>query len=81
MLLTMGANAIANGHYVGYFVPEHKFLAEYYDRLYEIMMPVKKRSSKNEGVFATTTGGRMDFWSLENELAGRSRKYLSLIHI
>ena len=79
MLLAIGCNAIAKGDFIGYFVPEHKFLYEYYDRTAEIMRPIKSRSSRNDGVFATSTGGRLDFWSLENELAGRSRKYHGIL--
>jgi hypothetical protein len=41
--------------------------------------PVKKRSSKTEGMIQTINGGRVEFWSLEDENAGRSRKYHRVI--
>ena len=75
MLLSIAENAAARGLYVGYFVPQYKLLAEFYERIIESLAPIKERSSKMEGVYRTTTGGRIDFWSLENEQAGRSRKY------
>lgn len=63
-----------NGRYVGWFAPEYKFVAEAYRDLDHILEPVKESASK-DGVYTLTTGGRIDFWSLENEHAGRSRKY------
>lgn len=63
------------GRYAGYFAPEYKFMAEAYEQAMEIVEPLKKQSSKTEGVMRLKTGGRIDFWSLENEAAGRGRKY------
>lgn len=60
---------------VGWFAPEYKFISEAYNEISEILSPVIKSSSKTEGVIRTISGGRIDFWSLENERAGRSRKY------
>jgi len=64
---------------VGWFAPEHKFIAEAYAEIADILAPVKSASSKVEGVIRTITGGRIDFWSLENDRAGRSRKYHKVI--
>ena len=75
MLLTVALDSAIKGQYVGYFVPQYKLLSEFYERCSEILLPVKNKSSKMEGVYRTSTGGRIDFWSLENEQAGRSRKY------
>ena len=63
------------GEPIGWFAPEHKFIAEAYNEIAQALAPVKSASSKVEGVIRTTTGGRVDFWSLENDLAGRSRHY------
>src|SRR4029077_7450002 len=32
-------------------------------------------SSRNMGIIRTTTGGRIELWTLEDEKAGRSRRY------
>jgi len=64
---------------IGWFAPEHKFIAEAFNDIADILAPVKRASSKVEGVIRTTTGGRIDFWSLENDRAGRSRKYHKVI--
>lgn len=67
------------GRSVGWFAPDYKIQAEAYNELLQIINPIKKQASKIEGRMETTTGGRIDFWSLENERAGRSRKYHTVI--
>jgi len=75
-MVTMGGDAAAKGRKVGLFTPEHKQLLEPYDELLDILQPIKRRASKNEGTIRTTTGGIVDFWQLDdNELAGRGREY------
>ena len=64
----------AMGKYVGWFAPEYKFIAEAYREISVILANVKRSSSRDK-VFTTLSGGRVDFWSLENELAGRSMGY------
>lgn len=59
---------------VGYFTPTYKLLDGTYQECINVLEPIIKR--KNEHQFIELiTGGRIEFWSLENELAGRSRKY------
>lgn len=65
----------ANGKSVGWFVPQYKILAEAYNEIHDILSPIIISSSKTDGVIYTNKGGRVDFWTLENERAGRSRKY------
>lgn len=72
--VTEACDAAAKGQYVGWFAPEYKLLAEAYRDIEGILDPIKKSASR-DGVFTTITDGRIDFWSLENENAGRSRKY------
>lgn len=64
---------------IGWFAPGYKFIAEVYNDVSNILAPVTRASSKVEGVIRTITGGRIDFWSLENDRAGRSRKYHKVI--
>lgn len=62
------------GYPAGYFTPTYKLLDGTYTECLAALEPVIKR--KNEHQFIELiTGGRIEFWSLENELAGRSRKY------
>lgn len=63
-----------DGFPVGYFTPTYKLLDGTYTECIAALEPIIKR--KNEHQFIELiTGGRIEFWSLENELAGRSRKY------
>lgn len=62
------------GQPAGYFTPTYKLLDGTYQECLAALEPIVKR--KNEHQFLELiTGGRIEFWSLENELAGRSRKY------
>ena len=72
---TIACDDAIKGRSVGWFAPEHKRLAESYNVIVDTLLPVKQTSSKTDGVIRTITGGRIDFWSLEDENAGRSRKY------
>lgn len=75
---SIASDAAAKGEYVGWFAPSYKLVAEAYREIEACLLPIKRRASK-DGVFSTTTGGRVDFWSLDNEMAGRSRKYHKVI--
>lgn len=68
-----------DGKLVGYFVPAYKFMTEVYSDIARMLAPVIASSSKMESVIRTITGGRIDFWTLEDERAGRSRKYHRVI--
>jgi len=39
------------------------------------VIPTRGGANKTDGVIRLNTGGRIDFWTLEDEHAGRSRKY------
>ena len=71
----LACDASIKGHPVGWFAPDYKIMSEAYSEIADTLRPILKSSSKVEGVMRTTTGGRIDFWTLENERAGRSRRY------
>lgn len=68
-----------DGKIVGYFTPAYKFQTEVYADIARLLAAVISSSSKMESVIRTITGGRIDFWTLEDERAGRSRKYHRVI--
>lgn len=76
---TIACDAAIKRQSVGWFTPNYKIQTEAFNEIAELLSPVKRRSSKVEGVFRTTTGGRIDFWTLEDDHAGRSRKYHKVI--
>ena len=65
----------AKGKKVGWFAPTYKVLTEAQVQIAELLAPVLTTSNRNEGILRTSAGGRVDFWSLENERAGASRDY------
>ena len=46
-----------------------------YARILRTVQPLKRSASKIDGLIELETGGCIEFWSLENEDAGRSRSY------
>lgn len=75
----IGCRAILYGQSVGWFTPDYKIQAEAYTEMVDILGPVISHQNQNAGVIRTISGGRMDFWTLENERAGRSRRYHKVI--
>ena len=67
-----------DGHPAGYFTPTYKLLKETYNDCAKALEPIIKRKSDQE-VIELITGGVIDFWSLDNPYAGRSRKYKTVI--
>jgi hypothetical protein len=76
---TMACEMAIDGKLIGWFAPEYKFLSEAYGDIVDFLSPLIYRSSKMDGVIRLTTGGRIDFWSLDNPRAGRSRRYHQVI--
>jgi phage terminase large subunit-like protein len=66
---------LTQGQEGAWFAPQHMTWAEVYSDLIETLQPILDRSSKTEGVMRLRTGGRLDFWTLENPIAGRGRRY------
>lgn len=72
----LAENGAARGASVGIFAPEHKQLAEPWDRLIDVLSPIIKGANKNDATIKIKGGGKIDFWALnDNELAGRGREY------
>lgn len=72
-------NALAKGLPCGWFAPDYKISSEAYNEIADMIEPIKKSSSKIDGTIRTIGGGRLDFWTLNNPRAGRSRKYAGVI--
>lgn len=76
---TIACNGATKKKRIGWFAPDYKRSSESYEEILDVLAPIKKRSSKTEGVIRTKTGGLIDFWTLDDESAGRSRKYHTVI--
>jgi hypothetical protein len=53
--------------------------AEVYPELADTLRPILDRSSKGSAVMRMKTGGRLDFWTMENGIAGRGRRYRQVV--
>jgi len=74
-LKTIACDFAAKGAQVGWFVPNYRYASEAYSENEITLEPAIKSSSRNLGTIHTTTGGRIELWTLEDEKAGRSRRY------
>jgi hypothetical protein len=74
-LKTIACDFAAKGAQVGWFVPNYRYASEAYSENEETLEPTILSSSRNMGIIHTVTGGRIELWTLEDEKAGRSRKY------
>ena len=70
-LLVEGA---LDGYPVGYFAPQYKLLEGTFKECHNALEQVIKRKHDQQFI-ELVTGGIIEFWSLDNPNAGRSRKY------
>jgi hypothetical protein len=71
--------ALVQGWECAWLAPQHMTWSEVYSELAEALAPILETSSKGAAVMRMMTGGRLDFWSLENPIAGRSRRYRRVV--
>jgi hypothetical protein len=75
---TVIASDLLRGRWDGWFADKFDRLSESYQAIKDVLTPVLKRSVHNK-IIETVTGGKVDFWSLDDPSAGRSRKYHRII--
>lgn len=63
-----------DGYPSGYFTPTYKLLEGTFNDCLKSLQPIVSRKHDNKKI-ELITGGSIEFWSLDNEYAGRSRKY------
>jgi hypothetical protein len=73
------AQGLAQGYECGWFAPQHMTWAEVYPEMVDLIRPILDTGSKGSAVIRTKTGGRLDFWTLENQIAGRGRRYHRIV--
>jgi hypothetical protein len=67
------------GQRIGWLGPKYKINAPTYGNLIHTLKPVIESKSKIDQLIQLSTGGLVEFWTLEDENAGRSRKYHKVI--
>jgi hypothetical protein len=70
---------LAQGYECAWFAPQHKTWSEVYPEIVNIIRPILDTSSKVSAVMRMKNGGRLDFWTLENGIAGRGRRYHRIV--
>ena len=73
------SQGLVQGHECGWFAPQHMTWSEVYSELADSLRPILNTSSKGSAAMRTKTGGRLDFWTLENAIAGRGRRYRRVV--
>lgn len=73
--LVFGAGAAIDGGYCGFFAPTYKLLMEVWKKVRRALRPITSSANKTEMQIELVTGGVLDFWTLEDEGAGRGRHY------
>lgn len=69
----------AKGHSIGWFSPNYKLLLPSYKRILRTVKPLVLHASKIDGIIELVTGGSIEFWTLNDEDAGRSRAYKKVL--
>ena len=67
-----------NGSPTGYFTPTYKLLEETFKEVATITGDLITKKHDQQFI-ELITGGKIEFWSLDNPMAGRSRKYKRVI--
>jgi len=68
-----------SGRSVAFFSPTYKLLLDVWSDLERTLKPVTRKANKTEMRIELITGGKIDFWTLEDPDAGRGRKYARLV--
>lgn len=63
----------------GWFAPQHKTWSKAYTEMGGAFEPIIDGGSKGGAVMRCSTRGRLDFWTLDNQMAGRSRRYQRIV--
>jgi hypothetical protein len=73
------AQGLVQGEECAWFAPQHMTWSEVYSDLTQMLWPILDTGSRTPPVIRLSNGGRIDFWSLENPIAGRGRRYRRIV--
>lgn len=69
------SDGAAKGLKCGWFAPNYKYLREAWAVVKKILEPIAVKTNESTYTIEVIGGGKVDFWTLEDENAGRSREY------
>ena len=73
------AECALDGFPCAYFTPTYKLRNEQFDEIVLRLRDVTSKVNRAENIIQLITGGKIEFWSLQDRHAGRSRKYKLVI--
>lgn len=78
LLFGIGGSAI-DGNPVAFFAPTYQLMLEVWKDAERTLRPVTRKANKTENRIELITGGIVDFWTLQDDGAGRGRKYTRVV--
>lgn len=78
-ILVSANRGALDGYPVAWFAPSYKYLSEVFDGFRTELSPIIKRCDGSQKTIELITGGKLDFWTLEDLEAGRGRKYAHIV--
>lgn len=78
LLFGEGDSAI-DGKPVAFFAPTYQLMLEVWKDAERTLRPVTRKANKTENRIELVTGGVLDFWTLQDDGAGRGRKYTRVV--
>lgn len=77
--LTLMPGGALDGKPVAFFAPTYKLLLDVWSDMERTLRPAIKKANRTEMRMELITGGKVDFWTLEDRDAGRGRKYVRIV--
>jgi predicted phage terminase large subunit-like protein len=77
--LTLMKNGAIDGWPVAFFSPTYKLLLDVWSDMERTLKPITSKINKTEMRLELITGGKIDFWTLADQDAGRGRKYKRIV--
>lgn len=75
LLLDRLADTVLRGRAYAHFAPNYKLLGDFWRAALRLLKPIISGSNRTDRRIEFVTGGVAEMWTLEDEDAGRSRKY------
>lgn len=79
MAIDVLAQMALDGFPVAYFTPKYSFLMPVWNTFKLTFRDIIKKKDEQQKTIELITGGTIEFWSLEDPHAGRSRKYKRIV--
>ncbi len=73
------AQGLVEGQECAWLAPQHMMWSEVFSDLMRMLGPIVMVGSRSDGVIRFSTGGRLDFYSLENPIVGRGKRYQRMV--